>query len=299
MDFEDLALLLAIEKGQSLSAVAKARNVAVSTVARRLDTLEAELKLRLVDRRNNGTRLTPEGSRIAALSGPAIDAGDRIARSAAAMRAGSGRPPLVVSATEPVIAEVLAPALPRLWSRSPGSSITLQSQSRLVSLAARDADLAIRMSRPEGASLMARKLRPLRLGLFASKAYLAGRSPGELNLREERLLVYDDSYGRVPELDWIDTGGFGHAVAMRTGSTRALLTAAIAGAGIAILVEILARRSGLVEVPAPSPLPPRTPWLIVHRDLRRLPEVRAVHGWVTEAFATFNGEAKGVQPRVS
>ena len=45
MDFEDLALLLAIEKGQSLSAVAKARNVAVSTVARRLDTLEAELKL--------------------------------------------------------------------------------------------------------------------------------------------------------------------------------------------------------------------------------------------------------------
>ena len=101
-------------------------------------------------------------------------------------------------------------------------------------------------------------------------------------MREERLLVYDDSYGRVPELDWIDTGGFGHAVAMRTGSTRALLTAAIAGAGIAILVEILARRSGLVEVPAPSPLPPHTYWLIVHRDLSRLPEVRAVHGWMTK-----------------
>ena len=99
MDFEDLALLLAIEKGQSLSAVAKARNVAVSTVARRLDTLEAELKLRLVDRRNNGTRLTPEGSRIAALSGPAIAAGDRIARSAAVMRAGmpSASPSLAAS----------------------------------------------------------------------------------------------------------------------------------------------------------------------------------------------------------
>jgi hypothetical protein len=43
------------------------------------------------------------------------------------------------------------------------------------------------------------------------------------------------------------------------------------------------------------------PWLIVHRDLRRLPAVRAVHGWVIEAFTQFHNKpahrpASGLTP---
>lgn len=289
MNIDDLALLLALREARSLSAVAKARGVAVSTLARRVDALEAELKLRLVDRRADGIRLTPDGKRVAALAEPAIESGDRIARAAAVMRQDTERPPIVLSATEYVVSEVLAPALPRLWAKHPGLSIDLHSQSHLVSLAARDADLAIRMSRPEGASLVARKLAPLTLGLFASKAYLAGRNPAALRLHEERLLAYDDSYGQVPEHGWIDSNGLGAAVALRTGSTRALLAAAKAGAGIALLAHIFALQHELVEVPAPTMLPARTPWLIVHHDLRRLPALRAVHGWAIEAFARLHG----------
>ena len=284
MQTGDLEWLLAIARAGSLSAAAKARGVAVSTAARRLDALEAELKVRLIDRRPGGARLTPEGTRIAALAGPAIDTADRIERAAAAMRSGS-QLPVSVSATEFVVSGILAPALPRLWAKHRGLSITLRSQADLVSLASRDADLAIRMSRPRGASLMARKLPLLRLGLFASPAYLGGRSPDGLRLGEERLLVYDDSYGPLPEREWVDAGGFAPAVALRTGSTRALVAAAEAGGGIALLPAVVARPRGLVEVPAPTVLPGRTPWLIAHRDLRRLPPIRAVHAWIVETFA--------------
>jgi DNA-binding transcriptional LysR family regulator len=75
------------------------------------------------------------------------------------------------------------------------------------------------------------------------------------------------------------------AVRMRTGSTRALFTATLAGAGIGLVARRLVRPGmGLVEIPAPVPPPVRTPWLAVHRDLRRLPPVAAVHRWIVSAF---------------
>jgi DNA-binding transcriptional LysR family regulator len=298
MHIGDLEWLLAIARAGSLSAAAKARGVAVSTAGRRLDALEAELKLRLVDRRRDGVRLTSDGARIAALAEPAIDSADRIGRAAAAMRASGDHLPVVVSATEFVVSEILAPALPTLWARHPDLPVTLRSQAEVVSLAARDADLAIRMSRPEAASLVAKKLPPFRLGLFASAAYLAGRDPARLRLSEERLLIYDDSYGRLHELDWVDAGGFSSAVALRTGSSRALLAAAEAGAGIALLPAMFARARRLVEVSAPSALVARTPWLIAHSDLRRLPTIRVVHAWLVGVFAALHRGRPAERPQL-
>ena len=122
--------------------------------------------------------------------------------------------------------------------------------------------------------------------------YLDGRDPDGLDLARERLLVYDDSYGRLPELDWLQSLGLRASVAMRTGSTRGLMTAALAGAGIALLPKAIARCEPLlVEIDVGSTPPPRIPWLIVHRDLRNQPSIRLVHGWVLETFnALVNGQ---------
>ena len=283
MDLADLDALAGVAATGSLSGAAKRLGVSVSTAARRLDALEAALKLRLVDRRASGARLTAHGVRIAALAEPLLDQAAQLGRSAAALRAGAGREMVRVSATEFVVSDLLAPALPAFWARHPGIAVQLQGQGGVVSLANRDADLAVRMSRPEGNSLVARKLNELRLGLYAAPAYLAGRDPARLDLAAERLLAYDDSYGRLPELDWLDRLGLSDAVAMRTGSTRALLTATQAGGGIGLLPHIFTK--GLVAVPLPAPLAPRTPWLVAHRDLRRLPQIAAVHGWITQSFA--------------
>jgi DNA-binding transcriptional LysR family regulator len=91
--------------------------------------------------------------------------------------------------------------------------------------------------------------------------------------------------GRLPELAWLDSLGLTAAVRMRTGSTRALFTATLAGAGIGLVARLLARSApDLVEIPTRLPPPMRTPWLAVHRDLRRLPHIAAVHRWIIAAF---------------
>lgn len=283
MNSDDLGWLLACATAGSLSATAKARGVAVSTVARRLDAIEARLKLRLIDRRRDGVRLTRDGERIAELARKVVDDVDALERAATALRGGTRRR-LIVSATEVVVADILAPALSRLQRLQPGLLLDLRSEGALVSLAAREADLAIRMSAPQGSSLMAKKLGTIRLGFYASQAYVAGRDPGSLNLRDERLLAYDDSYGRLPELDALAMHGLLDRLAMTTNSTRGLLTAAMSGGGIAVLPSFFARDAGLVEIAGP-PLPTRTPFLLTHRDLRRERDVSAAHAWIVQAFA--------------
>jgi DNA-binding transcriptional LysR family regulator len=286
LDPRDLDDLITIWQAGSLSAAAKRRGVAISTISRRIEALEIALKLRLVDRQSKGTRLTRQGIEIAKAAEPMSEQLARVARLADGLRGETGTLPVRLSATEFVISDVLAPALPQLWAKGGDFPLHLQSQADIVSLAGRDADLAVRMSRPEGASLIIRKLPQLHLGLFASADYLAGRPANALNLARERLLIYDDSYGRLPELDWLDGLGLRTAVAMRTGSTRGLMTAAMAGAGIALLPKAIAGRSGaLVEIDAGNAPPSRNPWLIVHRDLRSQPSIRLVHRWVLESFA--------------
>jgi len=287
LDPQDLADLIAIRDAGTLSSAAKARGVAVSTVSRRIATLEAALGLPLVDRRADGVRLTSAGLTVAEAASPIAEQMRRVERVAESLRQGGKTVPVRISATEFVISDVLAPALGRLWAMGADFPVHLQSQADVVSLAGRDADLAIRMVRPEGASLYARRLADIRLGLFASARYLAGREPSGIDLTAERLLIYDDSYGRLPELAWVTRHGLSDAVVMRTGSTRGLLAAALEGAGIALLPAPFALRTGaLIEVPPPSALPSRQPWLIVHRDLRGLPAVSLARKWVAQAFAS-------------
>jgi DNA-binding transcriptional LysR family regulator len=98
-------------------------------------------------------------------------------------------------------------------------------------------------------------------------------------------LGFDESYGAIPETAWVEALGLDHRVVLRTGSTRALLQAALAGAGIAPLPELFAAREpSLVRLPAPKAIPARVPWLVVHRDLRAVRQVRTVKAWIVAAF---------------
>lgn len=284
MELHDMVLLAAVGRLGSISAAARSRSIAISTAVRRLDGLEAALKLRLVDRRADGARLTAAGQRLALLAEPLEAQLASIERAAAAMRAGG--PTMVrVTATESVVADRLAPALPLLWARHPAIGITLQSQGTVISLAGRDADIAVRMTRPEGAALIVRALPAEQVALFASRAWLAGRDPGAIDLQTAPILAYDDSFGRIAEMAWLAGLELTSGLQLATGSTRALLNATLAGAGVGLLARRMALAAGLVEIATPSLPPPRVPWLTVHRDVHRLPAIRAVSRWIVAAFA--------------
>jgi len=288
-DATELDALVALARYGSLSAAAKKRSVAVSTLSRRIDAAETRLGLALVNRHARGVRLTPAGQRIAAVAEPLSSQLDRIAELAGALAAGALHRPVRLSATEFIVSDVLAPQIPALVNGAAPVAVELRSEPDVVSLAARDADIAVRMVRPVGANLVIRKQRPISLALYASRAYLGTRSPASLELGRERLLTYDDSYGALPETAWIAASGWSQRVVMRSGSTRALLTATLAGAGIALLPDVIARHHpALVALTAGPRIPPRIPYVTFHRDRQRDPAVRQVAAWAEGCFQRLN-----------
>lgn len=290
-DPADLAALAALARYRTLSAAARRGGVAISTISRRIAALEAATGLVLVDRRNRGAVLTEAGRRLAEAAEPLASQLDRVSALAASLRGGRAQRPVRLSATEFVIAEVLARNLGVL-AQGGGPDVVLQSEAEVVSLAAREADIAVRMVRPEGASLVIRKLPAIALSLHGSRDYLAGREVRDLSA--ERLIAYDDTYGPIPETAWIERLGLGAAVVLRSGSIRAHLNAARAGAGLALLPDaIAARYPELVRVEAGLRFPLRQPWLAVHRDLQRDRAVRRVADWAAGCFRALLSEQRG------
>lgn len=291
MDWENFRIFAAAARHATLTETARALRVSIATVARRLDALEAELDVRLVDRTARGIVVTAAGRKLIALAHGSEDMLAAVERLAASLRGGQSQERLRVSATEPVIGEILAPQLPRLLAVAPDIRLDLVVSNELVSLARRDADLAVRLAEPEGDSLIAKRLPSLTMGLYASKTF-ADQHRGKP--WPDRLIGYDDTYGRIAEVRWMSEHGLDNRIVLRTSSTRAILNAAVAGVGAAILPQLLAERhSELVALVPPVPIAPRKIWLVWHRDLGRLASLKLARDWIVHSFSHAKAGASG------
>lgn len=297
MLWDDLHCFVAVANSGTLSGGAKRLGMSTATIGRRLDALEATLGIRLVDKSPTGIKLTKSGTEIMSVACAGAHHFEVIQRVAASLRTADWPEPIRISATEPIVSEILAPQMDRLFRVDPTIRIDLQSTTDNARLASREADLAIRLSQPKEGSLLARRLPTLRMSLYASKAYLQDRDPGAIDLIDERILAFNKSYGNIPEVKWISDLGLESRVIFSTSSMGALVNAVRAGVGIGLLPDIFARDfDDVARITSNASLPMRTPWLLVHRDLRAVKKLRTVRSWIVQAFKTVQddeGRSKG------
>jgi DNA-binding transcriptional LysR family regulator len=277
-----------VETG-SFTDTAKQLNLSVATVSRRLEKLESELGLRLLNRHVTGVELTAEGEIIyESLAGPA-DQFSQVERIAATLRDGVNLEPVVISSTEPIISDILAPKLAEFLGTNADLRLTLSVSTANVSLSKREADIAIRLGRPQHDNLMTKRLPSLKLGLYASKAYLKGKDPCALNFESENFLGMDNSFGDIPEAAWFSKHGLAHRLVLKSSSVRTLCAATIGGCGISLVPRFIAERQGLIEIPSP-PAPIRTPYLVFHRDFRKVKRIVLARNWIVACFEQTLGE---------
>jgi DNA-binding transcriptional LysR family regulator len=271
MDWSNLSYFLALARSGSLSAASKVLGTDHSTVARRIQALERELGLQLVDRRVRAYSLTPSGQRIhdlAARVESAIDDVERFAKSITRTPQGLVR----VSAPPGLISHFIVPGLATLQTRFPDLRIELIGEARAASLSRREADIALRLFRPDEDALVARKLRKISYGLYGSKKYLSGRQPKDWDF-----LAHDEGLDHLPQQKWLRTMAGGREFSLRANDLAALLGAVRAGLGLAVLPHGLARRDkAFRQVMTPTPIPARDLWLVFHRDMGRVPAIRVV-----------------------
>ncbi|WP_394838480.1 LysR family transcriptional regulator [Pendulispora rubella] len=296
MNWDDLRYLLVLARAATLARAAKAIGVDQSTVRRRLEALETSLGGALVDRRREGWRLTPLGERVVE---HALRLESDVAEIARLAGADDDRPEgqVVLTAGEVIMAEFVVPYLGDFGARFPKVTFDLRVSNHVLDLARGEADLAVRIVRPDEPALVTRQVGALDVGLYASRGYLErpptpalplrGRVPiSDLDeLRGQRIVTYDRSLARSPEATWLASRIDPENVVARSSSPFAMMAAVRAGLGIGPLLSVFAERQPELVCVVPSPaLPRRSVWLVGHPTSLRTSRVRAVWEHLAAAF---------------
>jgi len=282
MNWDDVRIFLAIARHGQILGAARSLGLNHATVARRLTALEESLGARLVHRRTTGTELTTEGERFMAHAEVMESASLAATEAAGSDSVVEGI--VRIGAPDGFGVGFLAPRIGGLVERHPGLRVELVPVPRTFSLSRREADIAVTLERPREGRLIARKLTDYRLGLYASRAYLARHgTPRDVpELARHRLIGYVGDLLFTASLDytaefltaWQSTV----AVSSAMGQTEAVR----GGAGIGILHGFMARRDKELVPVLPERTVMRSYWTVVHEDLRAIRRVALVSDFLTE-----------------
>lgn len=286
LDWDLVRVFLDVARAGRLAAAATRAGLDVSTVSRRLDRLEAELGLTLFERTTTGAVLTAAGEKL-------VPAAEDMARAmgelGVALDAVEAEAEGVVRLTAPPgVADVfVAPALVRFHARHPKVRVDLDASIGYADLTRGEADLALRVRRPERGDLVAQRLVTTRSLPATAPAY--ARALGTLRTTADaRWLAWGHDLAAIPEARWLTTH-VGAPPVLRTSSFSAQLAAAASGLGIVLAPEPYLPRFGLTAVKpgrrlarAWAALPVTELWLVGHVALRRVPRVAALWQFVVD-----------------
>jgi len=280
------AFLAVLDRGSLLGA-ARALHASQPTVGRHVADLESQLGVVLFERTGRGLVPTTTALQLAQ-SARAMEEGARdLARTLSGAQAQT-RGTVRITASVPVAVNLLPPLLAQMRQQLPEIQVELVSSNLVSNLLRREADIAVRMVRPEQGTLVARKIGDVALGAFAHRSYLARRGTP----RNGTELLTHDLIGGDTDLTILQ--GFAamgytierEAFALRTDDLMAQWQALRAGLGVGFVASYLARTdpdvmpvlAGQLKVPA---LPM---WLAVHREIRTSRRIRAVYDFLVASL---------------
>ena len=276
MDWDALQVFLTVARTGRISAAAKRLGVEHTTVSRRLSALEADLGVPLFYRTTTGYLLTVHGQNVLAnaetmeSAALAVAARAREGSGAVGGRVRIGIPPEMAS-------HWLAPQLKTFRAKHPQIELQILVGTRQRDLTRGEAELAVQSPSPRQQGLIGVRIGRGRMALYASTELLAGKTLRVDSLStfpDMPLLAYTPVFHLLQAEKWFQPILAGANFALRTNSTHALLAAARAGVGIAVLPRLVARGEGKLVAISDDVAAPEV-WLITHPEFRRDPKVRA------------------------
>ena len=274
---DDLLILLAVSRSGKFTTAAQALGLNHTTVSRRIAALEKALGGRVLARAAGGWEVTELGAE-------AVLVAERIETAVGALGPSDGAPDPItgvvrMTATDGFSAYIAAPAVARLRRDHPGLSVEIVTVTRRALQQRSGLDIEVVVGTPQVHRAEAIRLGEYRLGMYASRAYLADNgTPGSIEeLTQHQLVYFVDSMLQVDDLD----APRRLVPSMRDGlsSTNVFVhvEATRAGAGVGFLPCFMAdRHADLVRL-LPSDFAELLPyWMVLRPDSMRRPAVAAV-----------------------
>jgi DNA-binding transcriptional LysR family regulator len=286
---------LAVVRTGSLSAAARALRTTQPTVGRHIATLEKSLGGKALFTRSQAGLLPTDVARElqphAEAMASAADALVRTASSRSDEVAGAVR----ISASDIVGAEVLPAILADFRGKHPRVEIELGLTNQTVDLLRRDADIAVRMVKPEQKALIARKAGALTLCFHATRGYVDKHGvPNNLDeLRQHTIIGYDKAVPPQRILDSLPLKVTRDLFAFRCDNDLAQLAAIRAGVGIGACQLGIARRDPtLVPVLQDQLRFQLELWVVMHENLRKVLKIQLMFDHLVTELSKFVKESE-------
>jgi len=287
-DWDDYRVFLTLARERSLTAAAKALNVSHPTVARRVKSLEDAIGARLFDRLPDGYVLTPAAEQLLADVEAMDDAAQAIERRSLGL-SDTARGTVRISVGEHMM-QFLTRHLVELRDRLPEIEIEFHVTHLMANLSRREADISIREVVPDAADLVTRRIGRFRYAVYGTPQLVGQIGSSESDALNGSLaylpwIGFDEEHHYMPGQAWIRRLLGNRTPSVRTNNGNSLHYAVSAGAGVTVLPcfigdadpNLVRATPVLEEVIADQ-------WMLVHRDLRTLPRVRAMMDELARLF---------------
>ncbi len=289
-DWNDIRLLLVLQREGNLRATARSLKVDVSTISRRLSAAEATLQTRLFIRTSSGYQATAAGLTFLE-SAQAIyehihqmlDNTQHTAQSVS----GSVR----ITSVDFIFSLWLVKHMTAFKQQHPQLNLELLNDNRDLSFSQSEADIAIRLARPErDAALFMRKMGEMGWAVYAHAEHPPMSAE---HWPQQAWLSYTDDLAHVPEMRWLQQLNLLEQPLLQSSHLETLMNACKHGVGLAVLPCMLANEAGLKQL-SDGPVVFREIWLLSHRQTSQLARFEAVYNWLLEQFANNSTLLRGI-----
>ena len=292
MDWDKLRAFHAAAEAGSFTNAGAQLNLSQSAVSRQITALEDGLRVALFHRHARGLKLTQHG---ALLHDAVREVMARLSLAEARLMDLRDEPrgPLRISCDVAFGSFWLAPRLKELHELYPEITPILLLDGGAADLAMGDADVAIRMSVPEKAGVVQRRILSTRAYAYAAPDYLRRHgAPGRVEELEQHHLVVESRDGeQIDERsDWLLTldtlGGLSRRPVAMLDGICGLYRAIASGLGIGVLPHFVAQEvTGLVRVLPDAAAPRSDGYFVYAAELRQSKRVMVFRDFLIRKIA--------------
>lgn len=274
MNWDDLRVIAAVrDEGTYAGASARLR-MDETTVARRLARVQRTLGLRLFEAVDGMRKPTQHCemvlAHVAAMSRHAAEidkVGETIPGPVGRFR---------IASTSVVAEEILSPRAGRLLGENPGLTVQFLTSNENVNFSRWEADLAIRLRKPERGDFAISKLSAIVL-YFIEPAAAADAAP--------IVCTYPKDLDLTPEYRFLEASGLRERARCITDNLRIIRNLVRTHRAVGVLPEYLCGDLLADRRLRATPLPRRRDaWLLVQNHLKRDPAARIVIDWIRDCF---------------
>ena len=296
MNWDDIKIFLAIAKTGGLKSAARELNIHHSSCARRMNSLESSLGIKLFDRLPGGYTLT-QGGQDLLLSAEQIQQEFNIIERDILGKDLRIEGDLCLTLANGLALHLLMPDIYEFTKLYPDIHLKINMTYDNTDLASREADVAIRHVNNPPDSLTGKRVAHEYYSAYASSEYLATH---DLRLEPESChwLGWGDA---VNHLKWAEKSKYpAIPVSANMYSDVLQLAATQAHMGIASLPCFMGDNApGIERIPDAGAVAAEWVWVLAHKDMAKNARVRALIEFLSGAFSKHKDSIEGNANRVA